>query len=183
MVHGVDSNRRMRTRSIGIVIGVLIAAVAALAGSGQARAIPEYTEPNLVTTLKCGSANPWPLGPLPVRVDVFNQIRFPADGLPGPAISLIGYSLTKPQALEYTAEVRVTWRNLRTVGALAGRSASRLGSGGLPHSPEDRRDGLCADGQSAVLDLWGTGDRLSCATSSVGRRNADSQGRHDDDAA
>lgn len=114
MVHGVDSNRRMRTRSIGIVIGVLIAAVAALAGSGQARAIPEYTEPNLVTTLKCGSANPWPLGPLPVRVDVFNQIRFPADGLPGPAISLIGYSLTKPQALEYTAEVRVTWRNLRT---------------------------------------------------------------------
>lgn len=114
MINGVEKMRGGRRKSaVAVVIGLFVALTSTI-GVGSASAIPEYTEPNFVTTLKCGSANPWPLGPLPVRVDVYNQIQFPADGLPGPAISLIGYSLTRPQALEYTAVVKVTWRNLQS---------------------------------------------------------------------
>ncbi|MDL9935695.1 hypothetical protein QSJ18_02955 [Gordonia sp. ABSL1-1] len=111
---GVATNgSRRRAVRLGLV-GAVGALFAALLSAPVAQAIPEYTEPNLVTTLNCGSANPLGNGPLPVRVDVYNQIAFPSDGLPGPAISLIGYSLTRPQALEYTIEVRVNWRNQRT---------------------------------------------------------------------
>ncbi|MAU84080.1 MAG: hypothetical protein CME34_19875 [Gordonia sp.] len=81
-------------------------------GAGAARAIPEYTDPNLVTTLRCDSANPLPGPTIPIHVDVFNQIPFPADGLPGPAISLIASNRAQPAILDYTIEVRVSWRNL-----------------------------------------------------------------------
>ncbi|MEO9327286.1 hypothetical protein [Gordonia aurantiaca] len=80
----------------------------------SAHAIPDHTEADYVTTLNCTSANPWPAGPVKIRVDVFNGIRFPADGLPGPAIALIGTDRAKPVALEYTYDVTVRWRNLRT---------------------------------------------------------------------
>ncbi|WP_124711597.1 hypothetical protein [Gordonia insulae] len=84
-------------------------------GVGTASAIPEYTEPNLVTTLRCDSPNPLPGPRIPIHVDVFNQIPFPADGLPGPAISLIGSHRAQPAPLlDYTVETRVTWRNLST---------------------------------------------------------------------
>lgn len=96
----------------------MLAAVAAVAamttGVGGASAIPMPPYPNHVTTLVCDSANPWPAGPLRIRVDVLNDIAFPADGLPGPAIALIGTDRAKPVALEYTWEVSVAWRNLRT---------------------------------------------------------------------
>ena len=92
----------------------LAAVTLAAAGAGAANAIPEYSDPNFVTTLKCDSANPWPGPPLRVRVDVFNQIAFPSDGLPGPAVSLIGSMRGKPELVEYTSDVRVSWKNKRT---------------------------------------------------------------------
>ncbi|MBD0859709.1 hypothetical protein IA539_00560 [Gordonia sp. zg691] len=93
-----------------MVVGMVTAAF----GAGTAVAVPAEPEPNYVTTLVCDSANPWPAGPIKVRVDVLNQIRFPADGLPGPAIALIGTDRAKRVALEYTYDVAVSWRNLRT---------------------------------------------------------------------
>ncbi|MYR04935.1 hypothetical protein GTV32_00660 [Gordonia sp. SID5947] len=88
-------------------------ASAVTAGAGAVHAIPEYTEPNLVTTLRCDSPNPLPGPPIPVHVDVFNGIRFPADGLPGPVISLVASNRAKPApVLDYTMETRVDWRNL-----------------------------------------------------------------------
>ncbi|MEE3852768.1 hypothetical protein VZC37_20680 [Gordonia sp. LSe1-13] len=84
------------------------------AGAGVTSAIPEYTEPNLVKTLRCDSANPLPGPRIPIWVDVFNEIPFPADGLPGPAISLIASNRAQPGILDYTIETRVNWRNLAT---------------------------------------------------------------------
>lgn len=99
-------------------MGFALAAVTAptvMAGAGTADAVPEYTDPNLATTLRCDTPNPWGGPRIPIHVDVFNQIPFPADGLPGPAISLIGSSRAQPSPLlDYTVETRVTWRNLAT---------------------------------------------------------------------
>ncbi|WHU49904.1 hypothetical protein QNM97_06940 [Gordonia sp. L191] len=90
-----------------VVLGLTAQAV------GTASALPD-PQPNYVTTLRCDSANPWPAPRIPVWVDVYNQIAFPSDGLPGPAISLVGSSRAKPGVLEFTVEVTVAWRNLRT---------------------------------------------------------------------
>ncbi|MFW0786641.1 hypothetical protein AAFP35_19270 [Gordonia sp. CPCC 206044] len=118
----------LRARLIGIIAAVT-ALGATVAGSPMASAIPEYTEPNLVTTLRCDSASPWPGATLPVRVDVFNGIRFPADGLPGPAISLIASDHAKPSPItDYTIEAKVTWRNLATgrTGSVTVPSRARI---------------------------------------------------------
>ncbi|NDK88023.1 hypothetical protein GYA93_00275 [Gordonia desulfuricans] len=98
-----------------MVLVTVVAAVSALLGTTAtpASALPN-PEPNYVATIRCDSANPWPAPRIPVWVDVYNQIAFPSDGLPGPAIALIGSSRAKQAVLEFTVEVRVTWRNLRT---------------------------------------------------------------------
>ncbi|MGC4933006.1 hypothetical protein ACLQ3C_04920 [Gordonia sp. DT30] len=92
---------------------MVVALGLAVTGIGSASALPD-AEPNHVTTLRCDSANPWPAPRIPVWVDVYNQIAFPSDGLPGPAISLVGSSRDRPGVLEYTIDVRVSWRNLAT---------------------------------------------------------------------
>ncbi|VFA81271.1 Uncharacterised protein [Gordonia paraffinivorans] len=123
MVSGENMSGRKVSRTVSrVVIGVVTGLVATLlgmvgqgvAGQGSATAIPANAEANYVTTLNCTSTNPWPAGPVKVRVDVFNNIRFPADGLPGPVIALIGSDRAKPVALEYTYDVTVRWKNLRT---------------------------------------------------------------------
>ncbi|NED60619.1 hypothetical protein G3I15_06745, partial [Streptomyces sp. SID10244] len=63
--------------------------------------------------MHCDSPNPLPGPPIPVRVDVYNGIPSPADGLAGPAISLIASNRAQPSPLlDYTVETRVDWRNL-----------------------------------------------------------------------
>lgn len=109
-------------RLVGVLLGVLgavgIAGVGVASGPGVAQAVPQYPpQPALVTTLRCPVGDPWGGAPIGVRVDVYNQVRFPADGLPGPAISLIGWSTRAPQIAawtEYSVETRVAWRNMRT---------------------------------------------------------------------
>ncbi|MGV9713566.1 hypothetical protein ACWDTI_23225 [Gordonia sp. NPDC003424] len=106
----------MRRRgSIGLAAAAGVLA-GTLTGTGPAAAYPEYTSPNLVTTLRCDSASPWPnAGPIPVWVDVYNQIPFPSDGLPAPAISLDASDRSRASVItDYTIETRVTWRNLAT---------------------------------------------------------------------
>ncbi|WP_211188441.1 hypothetical protein [Gordonia asplenii] len=99
---------------------VTIAGVVALglgcSGMGAASAVPRSVEPNLVTTLRCDVPDPWPGPPMRTYVDVFNQVAYPSDGLPGPVIDLIA---TNPRLqggtqgfLEYTSQTTVTWRNL-----------------------------------------------------------------------
>ncbi|GAB93968.1 hypothetical protein [Gordonia rhizosphera] len=96
-------------------VGALAVLTAATTGAGVAAAIPEYSDPNLATTLRCDSPDPWSGQPIPIRVDVYNQIAFPADGLPGPAISLIASDGATPSPVfEYTISTRVDWRNLDT---------------------------------------------------------------------
>lgn len=108
-----------RAAGVRRTVAVMAVAVVAMtglmtAGVGRAQAIPEYSDPNFVTSLRCGSANPWPLGPLDIHVDVFNDIRFPSDGLPGPAIELIGTDRARAGLVDYSMEVTVSWRNLAT---------------------------------------------------------------------
>ncbi|MGW5523411.1 hypothetical protein [Gordonia sp. NPDC003950] len=101
-------------RRIGsVVVAMMMAATALIGASSTAGAAPSSPS-NYVTTIRCDSANPWPAPPIPVWVDVYNQIAFPSDGLPGPAIALIGSSRSKPGVLEFTVEVMVTWRNNAT---------------------------------------------------------------------
>ena len=107
-------HRRRRGRVAVACVGASLAVASSTMLAGQASAIPEYTSPNFVKTIACDSANPWPAAPLKIRVDVYNQIRFPADGLPGPAISLLGSARNQPGPLEFTTEVKVSWKNLRT---------------------------------------------------------------------
>lgn len=94
------------TVAAGIAAGVI--------GAGPAPAIPTDVEPNLVTTLRCEIANPLPGPRVPVFVDVYNDVPFPSDGLPGPALTLVGSNRTTQGLLEFTTEARVSWRNLRT---------------------------------------------------------------------
>ncbi|MFT4125730.1 MAG: hypothetical protein QM662_05815 [Gordonia sp. (in: high G+C Gram-positive bacteria)] len=97
------------------LLAAACAATGVLTGAGTADAAPLVDpEPNLVTTLRCDSANPLPGPRIRVWVDVYNRIAFPSDGLPGPAISLVGSSRTQSGLVEYTVATRVSWRNLRT---------------------------------------------------------------------
>lgn len=113
----VRSRGRFSARTSAVAaVAVLLAGLLGVSGSlggGAAQAAPNE-QSNLVTTLRCDSANPWPAPRLPIWVDVYNQIAFPSDGLPPPAIALIGSSRSRPGLVEYTTEVRVSWRNLRT---------------------------------------------------------------------
>ncbi len=114
---GTARNRWM-IRWLSALLGALLAAGCLIAGAAVAQAIPQYNpQPNLVRTLNCPVADPWGGPRIGVRVDVYNQIRFPSDGLPGPAIALIGWSTRAPQIAawtEYSVETRVSWRNQRT---------------------------------------------------------------------
>lgn len=114
-----------------VVAAAAVAAAAvgvAVAGTGSAAAVPEYTDPNLVTTIRCDSASPWPGQQLPIWVDVYNGIPYPADGLPGPAISLIGSNRGQSSLItDFTIETRVDWRNLATgrTGSVTAPSRAR----------------------------------------------------------
>ncbi|MFW0792051.1 hypothetical protein [Gordonia sp. CPCC 205333] len=107
----------MRLR-LKVMTAGLIALGMGASGVGAASAVPRSVEPNLVRTLRCDVPDPWPGPPLRTHVDVFNQVAYPSDGLPGPVITLIA---TNPRLqggtagfLEYTSETTVTWRNLTT---------------------------------------------------------------------
>lgn len=116
-------------RRTAAIIAVAVIAVTGLAtcGVGRAQAIPEYPAADLATSLRCDSANPWPLGPLRIHVDVFTGIRYPSDGLPPPAIELVGTDRAKPGLVDYSMEVTVTWRNLATgrTGVVSAPSRAR----------------------------------------------------------
>lgn len=84
--------------------------------AGAAQAEPELR--HYVKTLRCTTADPFPGPPIRVRVDVWNQIRYPSDGLPGPAIELIASDYRSPGILPnlatYNVETTVRWRNVTT---------------------------------------------------------------------
>ncbi|GAB10602.1 hypothetical protein GOARA_061_00410 [Gordonia araii NBRC 100433] len=71
---------------------------------------------NYVKTLKCPVRDPWPGAEMQTRVDVWNKITHPSDGLPPPAIALIAstnrWQLTMTPLTEYTMWTRVYWRNV-----------------------------------------------------------------------
>ncbi|GAC66455.1 hypothetical protein [Gordonia soli] len=114
-------SRRRRQGAIAATI-CAGAAVVTTVTAGGATAVPEYSNYQLATTVRCDVPDPWPTNrPVPVSVDVFTGIQHPADGLPGPAISLIGSDRRQPGALEYTSETTVKWKNLTT-----GRTGSVL---------------------------------------------------------
>ncbi len=116
---------------------------AAVAGAAAAMTVvgvaPAAAEPNLVDTISCNSADPWgpPISngsPLPINIDLYNNVQFPKDGARGPVLYL---SANNPRAgflFEYNVESTVTWVNT-TTGARGtviiparGRSASWEGS-------------------------------------------------------
>nr|WP_226995778.1 hypothetical protein [Gordonia phthalatica] len=116
--------KRMRTgqhrahRGRRRAAAAVIAASATLAG-GLATAAPAAAAPygaKYVKTIRCDSPSPWPAGPLRIFVDVFTDVPFPSDGLPGPAIAL---SANNPGGsgpiLELTTLTTVRWTN-RTTG-------------------------------------------------------------------
>ncbi len=104
----------MRLGPRGWIVGALVV-ISGLIGTGVAGAVPRSVEPNLVTTLRCTTGDPWGGAPLKTFVDVYNGVAFPSDGLPGPVVNLIA-STPRLQGgtqgiLEYTQETTVTWKN------------------------------------------------------------------------
>ncbi|GEE03759.1 hypothetical protein nbrc107696_42050 [Gordonia spumicola] len=95
---------------------VLVAA-GTVAATPHAAAVPS-AEPHYVKTIRCNSANPLPGPRIGLPVDIYTGIRFPSDGLPGPAIELLANEpITGGQwqnVVTYTIKTRITWRNLRT---------------------------------------------------------------------
>ncbi|MFT4202255.1 hypothetical protein [Gordonia sp. (in: high G+C Gram-positive bacteria)] len=71
-----------------------------------------------VKSLQCPVRDPWPGPDLHTRVDVWNNIAHPSDGLPAPAIALIASTyrmqITMTPITEYTMWTRVLWRNVDT---------------------------------------------------------------------
>lgn len=93
-----------------------VGALALGTAAGGAQAAPPLR--NYVKTIRCDSANPFPAPRVPISVDVWNQVRFPSDGLPGPAIELIASS-PRPRGLLpntgiYTMSTTVNWHNVTT---------------------------------------------------------------------
>lgn len=106
---------------IRAAIAAIAAATMLVGGSvlaGPAAAIPRSVEPDLVTTLRCDTRDPWPGPMMHTFVDVFTNVANPSDGLPGPVIDLIATN-PRPQGgtqgfLEYTVQTTVTWHNRTT---------------------------------------------------------------------
>ena len=103
--------------------GAVALSATALAGVGIVVATPDATAApwvgeHYVKTIRCSVADPWPAPRIPVSIDLYSGIKFPSDGLPGPAISL---RANDPRSggqwgnvTEYTISTTVKWKNLRT---------------------------------------------------------------------
>ncbi|MFT3900618.1 MAG: hypothetical protein QM728_10315 [Gordonia sp. (in: high G+C Gram-positive bacteria)] len=110
----------------GVKTALGLAGAAMIAGGAvaPAQAAPgddPYEGPanrSYVKTMRCPVRDPWPGPDLQTRVDVFNNIAHPSDGLPAPAIALIATTdrvpLTMTTIVEYTMWTRVLWRNVDT---------------------------------------------------------------------
>lgn len=111
----LNSQRPSRRARAAAVVGLAAATAGGTLIAGEAAAEPELR--NYVKTIRCNSADPFPGPQLPIRVSVWNKVRFPSDGLPGPAIELIATG-PRPGGLPnigtYTIETRVKWRNVTT---------------------------------------------------------------------
>lgn len=97
------------------VVGLATLTVGGAVAAGSAAAQPELR--NYVKTLRCDSASPYPGGPLRIRVDVFNKVRFPSDGLPGPVLELIADGPRPgglPNIARYDMLTTVKWHNVTT---------------------------------------------------------------------
>lgn len=127
---------KSRTVRGAAVVAATAAAVSAI-GAGPAAA-----EPNLVDTLSCNSADPWPGGKLRIDIDVYNNVQFPKDGAKGPVLYLSANNPKSGFLLEYNVEATVRWVNNTTGGRGSvvipsrGRAASwegslRTGSGNI----------------------------------------------------
>lgn len=106
-----DSGRRRAGAAVTAAVATL---VGGLVATGPATAAPYGAK--YVTTIRCDSPSPWPAGPLRILVDVYTDVPYPSDGLPGPAITL---SADNPGGsgpiLELTTLTTVRWTN-RTTG-------------------------------------------------------------------
>lgn len=105
-----------RTARSAFVLALAAVTVGGSVSAGQAAAAPELR--NYVKTIRCSTADPYPGPRIATRVEVWNDVKFPSDGLPGPAIELVASS-PRPQSLlpnmaTYTMETTVTWRNVTT---------------------------------------------------------------------
>lgn len=114
LAHSSGMRRLSRTVRSAIALSVAAVTVGGGVSAGQAAAAPELR--NYVKTIRCDSADPFPGPRIGIRVDVWNQVRFPSDGLPGPAIELIGTGNRPrsplPNLATYNIETTVTWRNV-----------------------------------------------------------------------
>ena len=111
---GSSHGRRFR-RAAAVFAATAIAAVGI--GAGSASAAPWVGE-HYLKTIRCDVADPWPQPRIPVPIDLYTDIAFPSDGLPGPAISLRANDPrpVKPWSTltEYNISTTVKWANLRT---------------------------------------------------------------------
>lgn len=99
---------------LAALAALAIAVVGVFAGGAAASASPSYSAHDLATSFRCVSANPLPAAPVKVRVDVYKNVTYPSDGLPGPAMTLVGWAPGSHPFLEYTTHATVSWKNLRT---------------------------------------------------------------------
>lgn len=97
-------------RMAGLIVALLVAAGTMVTiGTGTAAA-----ERNLLSSMRCDTANPYPSNRILVWIDVFDAGQFPSDGLPGPALTLNASDRMQAGLMEYNSQARVTWRNLST---------------------------------------------------------------------
>lgn len=99
---------KSRTARVAAVVAATAAAALAV-GAGPAGA-----EPNLVDTVSCNSADPWPGGTLRIDIDVYNNVQFPKDGAKGPVLYLSANNPKSGFLLEYNVEATVRWVNNST---------------------------------------------------------------------
>lgn len=103
--------------ALGVLGAGLIASGAVVAPAQAAPGDDPYAgSRQLVKTIQCPVRDPWPGPDLRTWIDVWNNIDHPSDGLPAPAIALIGNThrmqITMTPITEYTMWIRVPWRNL-----------------------------------------------------------------------
>ena len=92
------------TLVVGVVAGTTMGAPDA-AGSP----LEQY-----VGSIRCDTPNPWPMAPLRTLVDVYTDVVYPSDGLPGPAIELKANGGAVGPVLELTSVTTVRWHNATT---------------------------------------------------------------------